>query len=110
LIWIYYSAQILFLGAEFTQVYANRYGSRIVPKPDAEPLTEEARAQQRLTRQGSQPAADARQTAAGSPATSMPAVSRLLPAPPKKNLLYYMGMTMAVLASMWFSVRHGARP
>ncbi|MEM8805596.1 MAG: YihY/virulence factor BrkB family protein [Cyanobacteria bacterium P01_G01_bin.38] len=30
LIWIYYSAQILFLGAEFTQVYANRYGSKIV--------------------------------------------------------------------------------
>ena len=29
LLWIYYSAQILFFGAEFTQVYANRYGSRI---------------------------------------------------------------------------------
>ncbi len=27
LVWIYYSALILFLGAEFTQVYANRYGS-----------------------------------------------------------------------------------
>jgi membrane protein len=31
LIWVYYSAQILFLGAEFTQVYANRYGSKIKP-------------------------------------------------------------------------------
>src|SRR5690606_29734398 len=30
LLWIYYSAQILFFGAEFTQVYANQYGSRIV--------------------------------------------------------------------------------
>ena len=30
LLWIYYSAQILFFGAEFTQVYANRLGSRIV--------------------------------------------------------------------------------
>ena len=28
LLWVYYSAQILFLGAEFTQVYAGRYGSR----------------------------------------------------------------------------------
>ncbi|MHB1293893.1 MAG: YihY/virulence factor BrkB family protein [Anaerolineae bacterium] len=28
LLWIYYSAQILFLGAEFTQVYASAYGSR----------------------------------------------------------------------------------
>ena len=33
LLWVYYSAQILFFGAEFTQVYANRYGSRIVPDP-----------------------------------------------------------------------------
>ena len=46
LVWIYYSAQILFLGAEFTQVYANRYGSRIRPDRDAEPVTEEMRAQQ----------------------------------------------------------------
>jgi membrane protein len=35
LVWIYYSTQILFLGAEFTQVYANRYGSRVVPSPHA---------------------------------------------------------------------------
>src|SRR6185503_12306007 len=29
LLWIYYSAQILFFGAEFTQVYANQYGSKM---------------------------------------------------------------------------------
>ena len=29
LAWVYYSAQILFLGAEFTQVYARRYDSRL---------------------------------------------------------------------------------
>ena len=29
LVWVYYSSQILFFGAEFTQVYANTYGSRI---------------------------------------------------------------------------------
>ncbi len=28
LLWVYYSAQILFFGAEFTQVYATMYGSR----------------------------------------------------------------------------------
>ena len=28
LVWVYYSAQIFFLGAEFTQVFANRYGSQ----------------------------------------------------------------------------------
>jgi membrane protein len=30
LLWIYYSAQILFFGAEFTQVYANQYGSKML--------------------------------------------------------------------------------
>jgi membrane protein len=29
LLWIYYSAQILLLGAELTHVYANKYGSRV---------------------------------------------------------------------------------
>ena len=42
LVWIYYSAQILFFGAELTQVYANRYGSRIRPAENAI-LTSEAR-------------------------------------------------------------------
>ena len=46
LVWVFYSAQILFLGAEFTQVYANRYGSRIVADENAIPLSEERRIQQ----------------------------------------------------------------
>lgn len=46
LLWIYYSAQILFLGAEFTQVYANNYGSRIVADETAVSLTPATRAQQ----------------------------------------------------------------
>jgi len=34
LVWIYYSAQIVFFGAEFTQVYARRFGSlRAVARP-----------------------------------------------------------------------------
>jgi membrane protein len=37
LVWIYYSAQIFFFGAEFTEVYANHYGSKIVP--EGEPAT-----------------------------------------------------------------------
>jgi len=31
LTWVFYSAQILFLGAEFTQVYVRKYGEEIVP-------------------------------------------------------------------------------
>ncbi|OGW37929.1 MAG: ribonuclease BN [Nitrospirae bacterium GWD2_57_9] len=40
LLWIYYSSQILFFGAEFTRAYANRYGSRITPAAYAEPISE----------------------------------------------------------------------
>ena len=48
LVWIYYSGQIFLLGAEFTQVYTNMYGSRVRPAEDAEFVTEEARAQEGL--------------------------------------------------------------
>lgn len=43
LVWVYYSAQVLFLGAEFTQVYARRYGSRILPSMVPEDEEERAR-------------------------------------------------------------------
>ncbi len=39
LLWVYYSAQILFLGAEVAQVYANRYGVRIEPSKNAQWLS-----------------------------------------------------------------------
>ncbi len=31
ILWVYYSAIILYLGAEFTKVYANKYGGKIMP-------------------------------------------------------------------------------
>jgi membrane protein len=34
-VWIYYSGLIFFLGAEFTQVYANRWGKRVEPSANA---------------------------------------------------------------------------
>jgi len=40
LVWVYYSAQVFFLGAEFTKVYAETFGSRIGRgKPAAKKLT-----------------------------------------------------------------------
>ncbi len=44
LLWIYYSAQILFFGAEFTKVFATRYGKGIVPAPNAVRATEQVQA------------------------------------------------------------------
>jgi membrane protein len=32
LVWVYYSAQVLFLGAEFTRAYAFRFGSMSTSK------------------------------------------------------------------------------
>ncbi len=51
LLWVYYSAQIMFFGAELTQVYANRYGSKVVPDDDAVALTDERRAELGIPRQ-----------------------------------------------------------
>jgi membrane protein len=45
LIWVYYSAQILFFGAEFTQVYAKQHGQGIRPADNAVAMTEIERAQ-----------------------------------------------------------------
>ena len=46
LVWVYYSAQILFFGAEFTQVYARMYGSHIQPADGAIAMEEVVRADQ----------------------------------------------------------------
>jgi membrane protein len=74
LVWVYYSAQILLLGAEFTQVYANQVGSRIHPSEGAEAVTAEARAQQGLPRRDDGVDDRARDEEEGSAATRLAAV------------------------------------
>lgn len=46
LIWIYYSAQILFFGAEFTKVYIEQYGSKVKLEADTVKVTEKERVKQ----------------------------------------------------------------
>jgi membrane protein len=46
LLWVYYSSQVFLFGAEFTYVWANESGKPLVPRANAEPATEEARARQ----------------------------------------------------------------
>ncbi|HJW27639.1 MAG TPA: YhjD/YihY/BrkB family envelope integrity protein, partial [Saprospiraceae bacterium] len=43
LLWLYYSAQIFLLGAEFTWIYANRFGSRAGQTDSAATQTTEAK-------------------------------------------------------------------
>jgi membrane protein len=50
LLWVYYSAQILFLGAEFTKSYSLARGEQIVPERNARPLTSTERVQQGIAR------------------------------------------------------------
>jgi membrane protein len=53
LIWIYYSAQILFFGAEFTKVYSRRLLKPVVVEESAVPVTPEARGAQGMPRERS---------------------------------------------------------
>jgi membrane protein len=48
LVWVYYSAQLFFLGAEFTKVYARTYGSRRSFPGNDNPLLRRFRASSRL--------------------------------------------------------------
>jgi membrane protein len=41
-VWVYYSSQLVFLGAEFTQVFARRFGVQIRPSRNAMFLDEQA--------------------------------------------------------------------
>jgi membrane protein len=114
LLWIYYSAQILFLGAEFTQIYARRYGSRIVPAEHAVRITAAARAQEGIPREEAVHAAVEAQQAPtiGSPgsASAVPA----LPPPAQKvdrsrRLPYVLGVlgfsTGLILGALYQAIR-----
>ena len=50
LVWVYYSAQILLFGAELTQVYASRSGSRVKPAANAVRISEKKREEQGIPR------------------------------------------------------------
>ena len=45
LVWVYYASQIFLFGAELTQVYANRYGSRMMAREDVRRARESAPSQ-----------------------------------------------------------------
>ena len=49
LVWIYYSAQIMLFGAEFTKVCARKRGAHVLPKEHARALTAESRAEQGMS-------------------------------------------------------------
>jgi membrane protein len=64
LLWVYYSAQLLLFGAEFTRVYADRFGSPVRPTENAIRLTAEQLARQGIPRMAN-PEAASRPTGPG---------------------------------------------
>ncbi len=103
LVWIYYSALIFFLGAEFTQVYANRFGTRLVPEEGAVPVTEEARAEQGMApRKGESPAVARASRPAGAPPPAYASPARRTPAARDENAVqYYAIAALALLIGFW---------
>ena len=69
LLWVYYTGQIVFLGTEFTQVYARATGERIITSPNAVSVREEDEAMQ--AKAGSMPAGagEDKQTGGGEPSS-----------------------------------------
>ena len=55
LVWVYYSAQILFFGAEFTQVHASAFGKKVRPVEYAEPIKVQDQIPAALKRRGQVP-------------------------------------------------------
>ena len=60
LLWINYASQILFFGAEFTKVYANRFGSHIEPEAHAQEILPAQRAAQGIEPQPTHKGASAK--------------------------------------------------
>lgn len=73
LLWVYYSAQILLIGAEFTQVYARRFGKEIVPERGAVRLPGATKAQRTAY------PAEAPESGAAIPVTAEPTRIRPMP-------------------------------
>jgi membrane protein len=112
LLWVYYSAQILFLGAEFTQVYANAYGSRIVADDSAVPVTEEMRAEQGIPHEETKQKAKvekevqsgARVPVAAAPGTAAAqrrAATRNVSPEDESALQYYTIAVLALFIGVW---------
>ncbi|MHC1769983.1 MAG: YihY/virulence factor BrkB family protein [Verrucomicrobiia bacterium] len=98
LIWVYYSAQILFFGAEFTQVYASHFGRGLRPVDYAEPITVEDNIPSALKRRGAVPVC----IAASLPRSS---TSAAVDCPPSRGRWKTIIPLAALAGWAWWKVR-----
>jgi membrane protein len=107
LIWIYYSAQVFFFGAEFTQVYAARRGLAIQPAANAVRVFRETSEQreERLRQAGAEVAEPTRPAEAlGTADESAPGAPQ--PAP---NSLAIMLLVAATIAAVFAGIVRGPK-
>ena len=123
LLWINYASQILFFGAEFTKVYANKFGSKIEPEAHAQEISPEKRAAQGIapepTHQGARTAAtsNAKDVVKGKiKGDALPSDQNLSPeeklkkiaelrAESKKNFEFSMAVLAGGLAAVVFALK-----
>lgn len=86
LLWINYASQILFFGAEFTKVYANRFGSKIEPEEHAQEILPEKRAAQGIKAEPIHAGATTAATAKATVATKNEKIIKGEPLPSDKTL------------------------
>ena len=114
LLWINYASQILFFGAEFTKVFANRFGSHIEPEAHAQAILPEKRAAQGIKADPSQKGAGNVATATASDA--LPGDKKLsaaektakiaeLRAENKKNFEFSMAVVAGGLMAVVFALK-----
>jgi len=88
LYFVYYSAQILFLGAEFTYVYANKFGSQVRPRSHAVILVRERQ--------------DAREPVYAMPVYVSPPIETAVPETPTRKLELRAAVGLVVTAVVLF--------
>lgn len=97
MVWIYFSSQILYLGAEFTEVYSRRHGSR-AERPH---LTEEVAAE----RAAAEAAAEATQAPASAPSVAAGSGKRVAVAAGAGVALGLAGALLAALLGLALGLR-----
>jgi len=109
LIWVNYASQILFFGAEFTKVYANKFGSKILPSSHAIAVTDEARARQGMSgTQTHSPVKKSLVATNGKGAALAPAAGpKITPEEARKEFEWTLSVVAgALLAGIWFLRRN----
>ncbi len=96
LVWVYYSAQIIFFGAEFTQVYAEASGRTFALKPGFEPKASATQISQRPPPTGQTGAIAAR---------SDPTPTQAQPVPEKYPGLISAAVSLIALAGVFVALR-----